>query len=200
MFGKKRLTWVVLAIFLTADVALFLSVVFAPKSINATLVPTAEYLEQNPAPKPDFVIAYSTIASTFIDLKKAMSITISQEPFAHIGNSGDEVSQHILHNHHIEIDGTPVETNGINFDSLTCQDLSGKLDQSQQKCWSGPTEIYFDVSELSAGLHLATITIPDFDGVEHTYSWAFRYDPNAPTADPNVMPTLAVLPTETPAN
>jgi hypothetical protein len=47
---------------------------------------------------------------------------------------------------------------------------------------------------LNEGLHLAEVSLTDPDGVEHTYSWAFRYDPNFPTADPNILPTLAPLP------
>jgi hypothetical protein len=35
----------------------------------------------------------------------------------------------------------------------------------------------FDVSNLSAGLHLASVELTTRDGVEHTYSWAFRIEP-----------------------
>jgi hypothetical protein len=195
MFGKKRLTWVVLAIFLTADVALFLSVVFAPPApSNPNFAATAQYLEQNPALKPGFIADNSTQSTSTFDLRQTIMVSIKQEPFVRQGISSDQISNQITKNHRLLIDGNPVTTSSVEFQVAFCDPSDPKL------CWGSPIEIYFNASELSAGLHLATITIPDFDGAEHSYSWAFRYDPTAPTSDPNVMPTLAVLPTVTPAN
>lgn len=60
MLRKKTWTWgVLLAIFLLADMFLLLSVLTAPHSISSALLPTAEYLEQNPAPIPEFITRLS---------------------------------------------------------------------------------------------------------------------------------------------
>ncbi|MEO8611488.1 MAG: hypothetical protein ABI690_26555 [Chloroflexota bacterium] len=196
MFAKKRLIWVLLAVFLLTDAALFLSVLVAPPaSSNANYLVTAQYLEQNPALKPGFIGEYSKQVEVALgfNFERYMSISINEEPFVRQGVSVDKISRQIMEDHHVLIDGSPVVTASFDGQVAFCDSLDSKI------CWGGPIEIYFDLGGLSAGLHLATITIPDFHGGEHTYSWAFRYDPNAPTLDPNILPTPMILPTETPA-
>jgi hypothetical protein len=200
VFAKKRLIWVLLALFLLTDAALFLSVLLKPPTeSNANFVVTAQYLEQNPAPTPEFIVDYSTQAASNFDLKQSMSITISEESFARQGISTDKVEREITKNLEVFIDGNPVKSDNILLDTLTCAASDASLDSSKIRCWGGPIEIFFDVSGLSTGLHLASITTPDYDGVEHSYSWAFRYDPNEPTSDPNILPTPMILPSETPS-
>lgn len=186
MLKNKRWLWAaVLAVFLTADALLLLSVLTAPRSITSALLPTAEYLEQNPAPTPEFISDFRTV-------ENKVCIDVSQRPFARENLSAQELSTYIMKHEQFKIDGVVVTPN-LNVWVTT------SLSLEDGKEYGGPLTFCFDTENLSAGLHLASIAIPDLDGVEHTYSWAFRHDPNFPTADPNILPTLAPLPTETPS-
>jgi hypothetical protein len=184
MLRKKAWVWgVLLAVFLLADAGLFLSVLTAPRSISSALLPTAEYLEQNPAPTPEFI-------TNLLNRANRLCAEVSQRFFAKVGISIEELRQHIERNEQFRLDGTQVPPVSA-FVWLTATFRDGKA-------YGGEINFCVDIGNLSPGIHLASITIPDFDGVEHTYSWAFRYDPNYPTADPNILPTLAPLPTESP--
>jgi hypothetical protein len=186
MLPKKAWTWgVLLAVFLLVDALLLLSVLTAPRSITPALLPTAEYLEQNPAPTPEFITQVFNGANR-------VCAEVSQRFFAKVGISIEELHQHIEKNEQFRLDGTQVQPVSASV-WLTANLEDGKV-------YGG--EIYFcvDTGNLSPGLHLASITVPDLDGIEHTHSWAFRYDPNSPTSDPNILPTLMPLPTLTPTN
>lgn len=184
MFAKKRLIWVLLAVFLLADTALFLSVLLAPPSApNATFLATAQYLEQNPAPTPEFITSQSNMADR-------LCAEVSQRTFAKVGVSAEELRQHLSQNQKFKVDGIQMPlASSLSWLTMTFKD---------GKEYGGEINFCVDTSGLGAGLHLASITIPDFDGVDHTYFWAFRYDPNEPTSDPNALPTPAILPSEIP--
>ena len=175
---------VLLALFLLADVALLLSVLTAPRPISSALLPTAAYLEQNPAPTPEFI-------SNFLTREDRVCVDVSQRPFARVGVSVEVLGQYIIKNQQFKIDDTQVEPTGNIFTYLTRSIENGKE-------YGGDITFCFDIGKLKSGLHLATMTIPDFDGVEHTYTWAFRYDANFPTSDPNVLLTPLTLPSLTP--
>ena len=184
VFAKKRLIWVLLAVFLLTDAALFLSVLVAPSStLNAALLPTTQYLEQNPAPTPEFITNLSNRSDR-------LCAEVSQRFFAKVGVRIEELRQHIERNEQFKLDGTQVPPVS-SFTWLTANLENGKV-------YGGEINFCVDTGKLTAGLHLASITIPDFDGVEHSYTWAFRYDPNAPTSDPNILPTAMILPSITP--
>jgi hypothetical protein len=186
MLRKKAWTWgVLLAVFLLVDALLLLSVLTAPRSITSALLPTAEYLEQNPAPTPEFITNLSNRANR-------LCAEVSQRFFAKVGIGIEELRQHIERNEQFRLDGTQVPPVSA-FVWLTANLEDGKE-------YGGEINFCVDTGNLSSGLHLASITIPDLDGVKHTYFWAFRYDPNSPTADPNILPTLMPLPTLTPSN
>lgn len=186
---------VLLAVFLLADAALFLSVLTAPRPISSALLPTAEYLEQNPTPTPEFIERVEVAPCWNITL--CLTVEIRERPFARAGISADELTPYLFKNSIIQVDGHPLIKSMESPSVFTCDTSASSGDASQAICW-GLLTIHVDISDISSGLHLASITIPDLDGVEHSYSWAFRYDPNFPTADPNILPTLARLPTETP--
>src|SRR5262245_61990121 len=113
---SKRLVWILLAGFILVDIALLLSVLFAtPRSLSSTLLPTAEYLEQNPAPTPEFISTYSIQAASGFDLERSMFVTINEEPFARQGISADEITGHIFDNHNIYVDGSSVKTETISL-------------------------------------------------------------------------------------
>lgn len=174
----------VLALFLLADVVLLLSVLtapLAPLSLNPALIPTAEYLLENPAPKLGFI--------SFPQLPTDCAINISLVQYR-------PTNSPIKDNFTFIVDGVQAQSSPYLLISsggpLSCRGQSPNL-----KCQDGITLCYVKAG-LNNGLHLAEVTLTDLDGVEHTYSWAFRYDANFPTSDPNVLPTAAILPTETP--
>jgi hypothetical protein len=173
-----------LAVFLLADVALFLSVLTSPRPISSALLPTAQYLEQNPASTPEFIIGLR-------EGNNRLCAEVHPRFFAKVGITATELGQYLRENQQFRIDSYQLPlASSFAWATNTCEN---------GKCYGGEINFCIDTAHLNAGLHLASITIPDFDGVEHTYTWAFRYDPNAPTSDPNIMPTLAALPTVTPS-
>jgi hypothetical protein len=184
MLRKKAWVWgVLLAVFLLADAALFLSVLTAPRPISSALLPTAEYLEQNPAPTPEFITRLS-------HGEDRLCAEVHPRFFAKVGVTGTELHQQLAKNLRFLVDSSQMPlVSQFAWATNTCEN---------GKCYGGEINFCVDIGNLSPGLHLASITIPDLDGIEHTYSWAFRYDPNFPTAHPNILPTLAPLPTETP--
>lgn len=184
MLRNKRWVWAALAVFLLAGVALLVSVVTAPRSISAALLPTAEYLEQNPLPTPEFISKWSNKGNR-------LWVDVSQRPFARVELSVDEVRRHIIEREQLTIDGSMIRPTGNIFSYLT-------LSCANSACYGGAITFPFDIGYLSSGLHLAEFTITDLDGVEHSYTWAFRYDANFPTSDPAALPTLMILPTKTP--
>lgn len=186
MLKNKRWLWAaVLAVFLTVDALLLLSVLTAPRSITAALLPTAEFLEQNPAPTPEFI-------TQVFNGGDRVCAEVHPRSFARVGVTGTELHQHLAKNLRFLVDGSQMPlVSQYAWATNTCEN---------GKCYGGEINFCVDPGDLSAGLHLASITIADLDGVEHTYSWSFRYDPNAPTADPNILPTLAPLPSLTPSS
>ncbi len=110
--------------------------------------------------------------------------------FAQLGVTAQELVEYLNRNQRFIVDDSQIPlASSLAWATNTCKN---------GKCYGGEINFCVDTGNSSPGLHLASIIIPDFDGVEHTYSWAFRYDPNFPTLDPNILPTLAPLPTETP--
>jgi hypothetical protein len=178
MFRKMGVVWGMLAVFLTADVLLLLSVLTAPPAPLSLdrLLPTAEYLEQNPQPTPDFIAKYSIISTQVnSDNKQLVHVSLREEPFARVALSADDLTKHLLSAYRLDVDNTPMSVYyAIQTQPLICEGLS--RDISQDRCWGGDIELYFDVSDLDVGLHLAEITVTDLEGVPHSFSWAFRID------------------------
>src|SRR5689334_4750435 len=52
---RRWLIWVLLVVFMLADAVVLLFAPLTPISPNQLMLPTAEYLLQNPAPKPGFL-------------------------------------------------------------------------------------------------------------------------------------------------
>jgi hypothetical protein len=171
MFRNTRLAWLVLAVFLTADALLLLSVLTAPPAplfLNAALVPTAEYLEQNPQSVLGFLLL------TQSGMQCDLSVTIDPKPFAQGGVSADQLSSHLEENYRVMIDGVEVQSSRYIFISkllgLSCEGNSS----TGLTCWGGSITICYSANNLLPGLHLAEITVTDLDDVPHSYAWAFR--------------------------
>jgi hypothetical protein len=181
--SKKRLLWgiLIVSVFVLVGAWWVLFLPLTPLSPDPALIPTAEYLLENPAPKPEFIFFPQSPAVCVIHI----SLT-QYRP----------TNSPIKDNFAFAIDGVQAQSSPYLFTSsggaLSCRDQSPNL-----VCQDGITLCY-DKKGLNEGLHLAEVSLTDPEGVEHTYSWAFRYDFNSPTSDPNILPTLAPLPTETP--
>jgi hypothetical protein len=183
---KKRLLWGILlvSVFVLVGAWWLLFLPLVPLSLNAALVPTAEYLLENPAPKPEFI---SFFQSSSFPTDCPIKINLFQYR---------PTNSPIRDNFTLIIDGVQVQSLPYLLSSeggpLSCRGQSPDL-----ICLDAITLCVVKAG-LNEGLHLAEVSLTDPDGVEHTYSWAFRYDPNSSTSDPNALPTLARLPTETP--
>lgn len=122
------------------------------------LMPTAEYLERNPIRRPVFISGADSRPNNRNEMCLGMVInTIS----ALNGRATVDarVTVDLYAGHTVAIDGYTAL--GSLLGSVT----------HQGAC--------FDVSNLSAGLHLASVELTTRDGIEHTYTWAFRIEPES---------------------
>ncbi len=162
----KWLIWILLAALIFADAALLLFAPLTPISPNQLLLPTAEYLLQNPALKPDFLsIQYEDLGCS------GVGVSINEKPFAEYGLPEKELSDHISKNFTLTLDGIQAQSSPYAFRysnlMLNCDGASPNL-----KCWSWVQMCYVKAG-LNAGLHLAEFAFTDMSGKQYSYQWAF---------------------------
>jgi hypothetical protein len=156
---KKRLRWrlvitIVLLLItfvsiLIRDVTHSLSHMTPYGELSPALLPTAEYLERNPIQPRGFI---SGVASR---PNEDRTICLTMVTFTNPLRASTTVDW--LAGQRFSIDGY-----------FTFPSVIGPL-AWQTAC--------FDVSNLSAGLHLGSVELTTRDGVKHTYTWAFRLEP-----------------------
>jgi hypothetical protein len=112
------------------------------------LMPTAEYLERNPIYPPYFIRHPASLPNENNEICMTMMLRATHR------NASAEVDWFAGKNFYI--DGY-----------LAGGDMIGTI-QTMHLC--------VDVSNLSTGLHLASVELTTRDGVEHTYTWAFRIE------------------------
>ena len=114
------------------------------------LMPTAEYLERNPIEQPRFIRRADSRPDE--DNEICVTMTLSTLP-----SNTPSAEVDLFEGKNFYIDGY-----------LAGGDMIGTI-QVLGLC--------VDVSGLSARLHLGSVDVTTRDGVEHTYSWAFRIEP-----------------------
>lgn len=116
--------------------------------LTSALMPTAQYLEQNPLPRPAVISSVDVRPNQLRDL----CFTVNTYPPTPSTTASEGVK------HSIQIDGY----------SALLSAIFGTGSYSSQCAYVG---------NLSVGLHLASAEVTTRDGIEHTYTWAFRIEP-----------------------
>jgi hypothetical protein len=138
---------------------------------------TAEYLEQNPLPTPEFWDGVSW--GTMIDGSPDNCVSIKQ---------------FVLHSDttaRLTIDGkASVEVESWFY-------TGARLDAPTP--YAGYKSYCFSIEDFSVGLHLAAIEVSTTSGEQYLYKWALRISEEMLTPEPLQLPTLAPLPSLTPS-
>jgi hypothetical protein len=166
----------------------------APKqSLDPALLPTAEYLEQNPVPAPEFFIKpadFSARPNCFEIDGTALWEVGDLEPSEQ--NLSDYVANFRKH-FQITIDDIAVPDEKLEIEMHLApayvfdnhHNIIGRA-----AYWP----ICFGMEYLSNGLHIASVETTTTSGIKHSYSWAFRVTNTTPE-----VPTIVVLSSLTPS-
>jgi hypothetical protein len=140
---------------------------------DPALVATAEYLEQNPLPTPEFLVAYPSTSND------SLCIGINQ------GVLGEDTDAEIF------FDNQSVEILRVWVGGSLILDGGRGYSANKTFCFSRPN--------LSVGSHIGTVKLTTVSGAVYFYSWVFRLDEIDSVTVPVELPTLAALPTLTPS-
>jgi hypothetical protein len=140
---------------------------------DPALVATAEYLEQNPQPTPEFLVAYPSMSND------SLCIGINQ------GVLGEDTDAEIF------FDNQSVEIVRVWIGGSLILDGGKEYSANKTFCFSRPN--------LPVGLHVGMVKFTTISGAVYFYSWAFRLDEIDSVTVPVELPTLAALPSLTPS-
>jgi hypothetical protein len=146
----------------------------AKQSLDPALVATAEYLEQNPLPTPEFLVSYPSTSND------ALCIGIDQ------GVLGEDTDAEI------HFDNQEVEILRVWIGGSLIRDNGNGHSASKTFCFSRPN--------LPIGLYIGTVKLTSVSGAIYFFSWAFRLGEIDSLTIPAEMPTLAILPSLTPSS
>ncbi|MBI1278755.1 MAG: hypothetical protein GC179_11565 [Anaerolineaceae bacterium] len=128
-------------------------------SLSPTLKPTATYLENNPQATPEFVRRLTTVASDvnrfdcpYFPLNESLKLEFDKTSFGSTQFLADNLS--------VEIDGNQIPKNNL---------CVGDTDYNNLR-------LNIDTSELTAGLHIASMNIKTNSGEDKLISWTFRVE------------------------
>jgi hypothetical protein len=160
-------------------ILLCVACVAGQQSVDLEIVATAEYLERNPQPTPEYLNGQTSRQMT-LDGSPALCVSIRQSVL-----QSDTTAQ-------ITIDGE----NATHVETWV---YGGALLQAPTSA-SAFKDHCFSIGRLSPGLHLANIQLTVTSGQVYTYSWSFRVSEALLIVEPAAMPTLVPLPTLTPSS
>jgi len=126
------------------------------------LAPTAEYLQSNPFPTPEFIVRVDEVAGSLPDFSSLESgegicLLITDAPFLTDEAFNNPFRANAWGNIDIQVDAIALSAEQV---SIARTDAPGN------------THICFDTDYLRAGVHLATIVIT-VDSFDYPYTWAF---------------------------
>jgi hypothetical protein len=160
------------------------------QSLDPSLVPKAEYLEQNPLPLPDF------FTRTTGQYQGAESFEIDGKALWEPGDSSpagnDSYSSEFTSRLKITIDGKAVPEEKLMIRMHLAPDYVFNKDGTiigMAAYWL----IDISTDYLSSGLHIAMVSVITTSGKLHSYTWAFRVKESL-TSTPAISPA----PTPTP--
>lgn len=148
-------------------------------SLDPALLPTAEYLEQNPLPTPPFMIG--SYPGAMIDGSPAKCLAIFQSDL-----HSDTLAQ-------VRIDTKSAE-------KVEIWDSGQAVVIDFPNVYSSHRDFCFAISNLSVGLHLGNIEFIAATGEKHHYLWSFHISEHDLNPNPAPLLTPVVLPSLTPAS
>jgi hypothetical protein len=165
------------------------------QSLDPALVPTAEYLEQNPLPTPESLFQLRPSSSFSLTSYGSICLKINQQPFWIPSDSDIEI-QPVIVSFRTTVDGSISPTA---YALLPFSYIEHITDEHDQEIGWYPSdfEYCFEVGGLDVGLHIASIDMIGLTGKTTSYTWAFRIEESQIQAT-FIPPTLFGLPMLTP--
>lgn len=136
-------------------------------SISAKMLPTAQYLADNPEPtpvSPRFVWSIEPAPGSSVTDKQEVCVNYNVDPFAKPGPNEFSDVQELSKRSRITVDGKNVYVAGYAFATYG-NDKNGNLILP-------PIRYCFTIN-LPPGPHLFSLTVGTADGKTYSYSWAW---------------------------
>ena len=153
---------------------------------------TAEYLRENPRPRPEFILNV-TSGPGLIEFVQAQCVRINQEPLWVEGYYASELYDNTMANLQIEINGRAIPESDIET-SVTATAYPVFDDEHNFiGAFGGVVTVCVNTERLESGVHHATISTQTVTGEEHSYEWAFHH---SDVPDNKALPTTVILPSD----
>ena len=174
---RRRLV-ITIVLLLIAGGIVFIVRPLSPSMIALNpLIPTAEYLEQNPLPTPEFISELSFISNGFAEFSKSFCAEIDQSHFW-VRYSDFPDHQASVIGIQVYVDGDPLTSADMIY-SIPLVSITTVEDEfgNEVGWYPSPYTLCFNVGNQSNGLHIAVLEVNGLSGVSQSHTWAFRIEP-----------------------